>query len=685
MPIPFEKELNPEQLDVVLHGDGPCLVLAGAGSGKTRVITYRVAYLLEKGVRPDHILLVTFTNKAAAEMKHRIRQLVHRDDPVLLAQEKNVVPWSGTFHHIAYRILSMFGGLLGYKTITILDSDDSESLLKLCVKEAKPDTEERFPSPKVLGSIISYARNAEIPLDEAIERKNPQWAMFLKAIQTIAERYEQKKREAMAMDFDDLLVYFSRLLDRDDVRQRFAEQFEYILVDEYQDTNKLQASLIRKLASVHRNVLVVGDDAQSIYSFRAADIENILRFEEFYPGAKIFRLETNYRSTKEILEVANQVIARNVHQYKKELKSLNKTGTKPSIHPLLDQRSEAQFIVTEIKKALGKGTKPNEIAVLFRAAHHAQLLEMELVRSGIAYDYRGGARFFERAHVKDVLSYLRLLTNLADTTAWLRVLMHEEGVGPVAAQKVAEAMKKVENVIDVLEVGRRVLSGKSLQGFERFAKIWQETLGAASPALAIAAVVGSPYQEYLEAEYVDSADRLADLEQLKIFAERYESIPDFLAEATLQESFALRGEKNNATKHEEQVILSTIHQAKGLEWDIVFVINLTNGAFPNERAFKENGLEEERRLFYVAITRARERLFLSFPMAGGGYGDMLTTPSVFLDEIDRDSCEDFSLLAKPTTSFLDDGDVTYVSEDEPTFAKPMKIKPGSFLRSLDDL
>lgn len=685
MPIPFEQELNPEQLDVVLHGDGPCLVLAGAGSGKTRVITYRVAYLLEKGVRPDHILLVTFTNKAAAEMKHRIRHLVHRDDPALLAQEKNVVPWSGTFHHIAYRILSMFGGLLGYKTITILDSDDSETLLKLCVKEAKPDTEERFPSPKVLGSIISYARNAEIQLDEAIERKNPQWTMFLKAIQTIAERYEQKKREAMAMDFDDLLVYFSRLLDRDDVRQRFAEQFEYILVDEYQDTNKLQASLIRKLASVHRNVLVVGDDAQSIYSFRAADIENILRFEEVYPGAQIFRLETNYRSTKEILEVANQVIARNVHQYKKELKSLNKTGAKPSIHPLLDQRSEAQFIVTEIKKALAKGTKPNEIAVLFRAAHHAQLLEMELVRSGIAYDYRGGTRFFERAHVKDVLSYLRLLTNLADTTAWLRVLMHEEGVGPVAAQKVAEAMKQVENIADVLEVGRRVLSGKSLQGFERFAKIWQETLGASRPALAIAAVIDSPYQEYLETEYVDSADRLADLEQLKIFAERYESIPDFLAEATLQESFALRGEKSNTIKHEEQVILSTIHQAKGLEWDIVFVINLTNGAFPNERAFKENGLEEERRLFYVAITRARERLFLSFPMAGGGYGDMLTTPSVFLDEIDRDSCEDFSLLAKPRTSFLDDGDVTYVSEDEPTFAKPMKIKPGSFLRSLDDL
>jgi DNA helicase-2/ATP-dependent DNA helicase PcrA len=688
MPINFSQELNPEQLDVVLNGNGPCLVLAGAGSGKTRVITYRVAKLLEQGVRSDRILLVTFTNKAADEMKQRIAALVQRDSSVVSQPNTKIIPWSGTFHHIAYRVLSMYGGLLGYKRITILDSDDSETLLKLCIKEAKPDTEERFPSPKVIGSIISYARNAEILLEEALQIKHPHYSMFLKNIQTIAERYEQRKREAQSFDFDDLLVKFLELLQRDEVRERLATQFEYILVDEYQDTNKLQASLIAKLSSVHRNVLVVGDDAQSIYSFRAADIENILRFEQVYRGARIFKLVTNYRSTKEILEVANQVIAHNVHQYKKELKSLDKTGPKPSIHPLLDARGEAQFVANEIEKALGKGVVPQEIAVLFRASHHAQMLEMELVRRGIAYDYRGGVRFFERAHIKDVLCYVRLLTNLADTAAWLRVLMHEEGVGPAAAQKIAEAMKNITTVSEVLEAGRKAVSGKALQGFEKFGRIWQDIITATDPHQVVEAVARSAYKEYLEAEYVDFSDRVQDIEQLAVFAERYEKTEDFLAEATLQESFVLsQGLKSEVRELKSQIVLSTIHQAKGLEWSTVFVIHLSNGDFPNERAFKEGGLEEERRLFYVAITRARERLYLSYPMARGGYGDMLATPSCFLDDIDRDLCEDFSLLNKSSTSFLDDGEIRYVSEDEEfsPSAKPLKIKPGSFLRSVEDL
>lgn len=685
MSINFSQELNAEQLNVVLHADGPCLVLAGAGSGKTRVITFRVARLLEQNVRRDQILLVTFTNKAAEEMKQRIAELVPDESASL---GRKIIPWSGTFHHIAYRILSMYGSVLGYKRLTILDSDDSEALLKLCVKETKPDTEERFPSPKVVGSIISFARNAEISLEEALERKHPHWSIFLKAIQTIAERYELRKREAQSFDFDDLLVRLVELLEQPQICERLAQQFRYILVDEYQDTNKVQASIIRRLASVHRNVLVVGDDAQSIYSFRAADIENILRFEKEYPGAQVFRLETNYRSTKEILEVANQVIAHNVRQYKKELKSLDKSGAKPSIHPLLDARSEAQFIAEQIEKALDNQVRPQQIAVLFRAAHHAQLLEMELVRRSIAYDYRGGVRFFERAHVKDVLSYLRLLTNLADTTAWLRVLMHEEGVGPAAAQKIAAAMKDVQTVSDVLEVGRRAVAGKARQGFEQFARIWQEIMTATNPRRAIEDVLRSVYRDYLEAEYVDSADRFDDLEQLAVFAERYEKIEDFLAEATLQESFATLADEDRQKNNQDKIILSTIHQAKGLEWDQVFVMRLCNGDFPNDRAFKEEGLEEERRLFYVAVTRARNRLYLTYPLARGTYGDMLASPSCFLSEIEPDSCEDFSLLPRSSTSFLNDGDVTYVSEDtDETYAvqKPLKIKPGSFLRSVEDL
>ncbi len=682
MPINFERGLNPEQLTVVTHGDGPCLVLAGAGSGKTRVITYRVAYLLEQGVHPNEILLVTFTNKAAEEMKHRIHHLVTGKES---SDRKKIIPWSGTFHHIAYRLLSMYGGVLGYKTITILDSDDSESLLKLCVKESKPDSEERFPSPKVIGSLISYAANAEITLEQAIDEKNPGWSQFIKPIKTIAERYAMRKREAFAMDFDDLLVNLVKLLGGEQVRERLAHQFRYILVDEYQDTNKLQAIIIRQLASVHRNVLVVGDDAQSIYSFRAADIENILRFEDQYPGARVFKLETNYRSTSEILAVANESISHNIHQYKKELKSLDKHGPKPVIRPLLDQKAEADFVVREIEKLIDEGVKPSEIAVLFRAAFHAQMLELELTRSGITYDYRGGLRFFERAHVKDVLAYLRLLTNLADTTAWLRVLQHEEGIGPVAAQKIAAAMKNVNTLAEVLETGRKTLSGKALAGFEKFGEVWNALVSEAKPETIIQELLASPYRSYLDVTFVDSSDRIQDIEQLKTFAARYENLADFLAEASLNEQFA---KPDDAVKSAaERIVLSTIHQAKGLEWSVVFVVNLSNGAFPNERAFKEGGLEEERRLFYVATTRAKERLYFTYPLAGGNFGDMLTVPSMFLDEFDRDLCDDFSLLKKPTTSFLDDGDVTYVNEDEEygNSSKPLKIKPGSFLRSLEDL
>jgi DNA helicase-2/ATP-dependent DNA helicase PcrA len=604
--INFEQELNPEQLDVVLHAEGPSLVLAGAGSGKTRVITYRVAYLLEQGIAPENILLVTFTNKAAEEMKKRVTALTNNFKSL---------PWSGTFHHIAYRILILYAPLLGYKQkFSILDSDDSESLIKLCIKEVKSSSDKKFPSASVIASLISFARNAEKTLADVIELKNPVWVSFSEEIKVIADRYIQKKKEANAMDFDDLLVNFLLLLNHEPIRTKYATQFRYILVDEYQDTNKIQASIIQKLGSIHRNVLVVGDDAQSIYSFRAADIQNILRFEDYYPPeVYIYKLQTNYRSTKEILDVANTVIAHNTEQYKKELKPVNKTGSKPSLHPFVDSAYEAQFVVKKIQEFLDNQIPPQELAVLFRASHHSQLLEMELVKAGIPYDYRGGIRFFERAHIKDILSYLRILNNLADTAAWLRVLMHEEGIGPAGAQKVIQLLHTIDQPEQVKDIGFQVLGGKAQLGWENFIKLWDKLVTApkTSPYILIKAILDSTYQEYLQAEYVDSLDRIDDIKQLAIFAEKYTNLDEFLAEATLQESFNLRGtnipllsEQNKTPK----IILSTIHQAKGLEWSIVFLIHLTNGSFPNERALRErNGLEEERRLFYVAITRNPKR------------------------------------------------------------------------------
>ncbi len=690
--ISFSKELNSEQLEVVLHGDGPCLVLAGAGSGKTRIITYRVAYLIENGVQPEHILLVTFTNKAADEMKKRILHLLPGHTT---ATGRSPISWAGTFHHIAYRILILYAPLLGYKPrFSILDSDDSETILKMCIKEVKVAAEKKFPSAGVINSMISYARNAQISLEEAVELKNVVWLQFLPEITTIADRYVVRKKEANAMDFDDLLVNLLLLLNNEQVCTKYASQFSHILVDEYQDTNKVQDAIIKKFASVHKNVLVVGDDAQSIYSFRAADIQNILQFEKTFPQTKIFKLETNYRSTTEILDVANNVISNNREQFKKHLISFHKTGAKPYLHALVDPQAEAQFIAKKIQSYLQKNTDPREIAVLFRASHHSQLLEMELVKAGIVYDYRGGIRFFERAHVKDILSYLRILNNVADTAAWLRVLLHEEGIGPSGAQKIIAVLRNFTDPQDIKRAGSEVLGGKALGGWNNFVAIWEKILNAPkiSPHFLIQTLLESPYKTYLETEYVDSDDRVDDIKQLAVFAEKYTNLEEFLAESSLQESFNLRGQ--NPSKPESlsatpKIVLSTIHQAKGLEWSVVFIMRLNNGSFPHDRALREpRGVEEERRLFYVAITRAKQDLFLTYPMTGGNFGDMLSTPSMFLDEIDTTLLEDHTLLPRHSTSFsnLNDGDVTYEAEEESFYVgkKPV-MKPGSFLKEIEDL
>lgn len=672
--IDYQKELNSEQLEVVLHGDGACLVLAGAGSGKTRTITYRVAYLMEQGIDPENILLVTFTNKAAAEMKERVNKLT--------GLEKGL-PWSGTFHHIGYRILRQYAPVLGYgNNFTVLDADDSESLIKICVKEFKPDeVGKRFPSAAAIQAAISYSRNAGQPLYDTLESRFPQWIGYATEIEKIANEYSKRKKESNGMDFDDLLINLLLLLNQPKINEKFASQFRYILVDEYQDTNTIQAAIVKKLSVIHGNVFVVGDDAQSIYSFRAADIENILRFEKDYHKARIFKLETNYRSSQEILAVAGCVIENNREQYKKNLKA-TWNGVKPELHPQLDQQSEGVFLAEKITEFLKLGIEPSDIAVLFRAAHHSQMLEVELVKRGIDYDYRGGVRFFERSHIKDILAYLRMLNNLADTAAWLRVLLHEEGVGPVAAQKVIDALKQVRTEGEVEHIGRQVLSGKALAGWENFISIWNKlvTTPVGSPTDLIDNLLTSPYREYLEAEFVDSKERLQDIKQLALFAEQYESLTDFLAHTTLQESFTLapKGEDKNRKK----IVLSTIHQAKGLEWAAVFIINLATGAFPGDRAMREpKGIEEERRLFYVAATRAKKNLYLTYPMAGGAYGDFLSGPSMFLNEIDPGLLDDHSLLSTDLTVLDDEfADVHYVDEE-----KTKKFKPGSFLRDISDL
>jgi DNA helicase II / ATP-dependent DNA helicase PcrA len=679
----YKQELNTEQYNVVTHGEGACLVLAGAGSGKTRTIIYRVMYLLEQGVRPEEILLVTFTNKAAREMMERIVETSRR------GVSTTRLPWAGTFHHIAFRILKQYAPLLGYKNnFTILDSDDSRDVMKLCLKQEGVDRKaRRFPSARVVLSIISFARNSERTIEDVLDEKYPNWLDIADVIGRIAEEYRKRKLSANAMDFDDLLVnLYVLLLKSENVRKKFATQFRYVLVDEYQDTNKIQASIVKLFASVHKNILVVGDDAQSIYSFRAAHIGNILEFEKEYPGAEIFRLETNYRSTPEILAVANDVISNNVSQYEKELKSIVDGFVKPEVHVFSDQPEEAEFIAERVLALRDEGIPLNKMAVLFRAAFHSQALELELTKRDIPYEYRGGVRFFERAHIKDVLAYLRIFSNREDTIAWGRVLNMQVGIGPATVQKILSAVRKSEDVFSLSEHVK--LSARAKIGWHDFLQVWEKVIASdGTPAGLIQAVLDSKYIDYLQSEYPDYRERKQDITQLASFAEKETDVTTFLAEATLQEQHKnLKQQSGGASEDdEEKVVLSTIHQAKGLEWESVFVMHLGAGQFPNERALKEKkGIEEERRLFYVAVTRAKKQLYLSYPLTGG-YTMTLGGPSMFLEELDRSLVDIRGGIDTGTTVFSDPSDDVDDIVYEPFEDAEWGTKKTSFLKSIDEL
>jgi len=685
--IDYKKDLNQEQLDVVLNAEGPCLVLAGAGSGKTRTITYRVAYLLEQGVSPENILLVTFTNKAARAMIERVAALVNHltpgPSPWQGEGKPAILPWSGTFHHIAYRVLKKYATFLGYKnSFSVLDSDDSSNLIKQCLKDEGIDrTMKRFPSPSVLQSIISYSRNSEMTIEEVLNLKYEHFLPIADTIKHLASNYEKRKKAANVMDFDDLLLNWLVLLQQSEkIREKHQDQFHYVLVDEYQDTNKIQASIIRLIAQKHRNLLVVGDDAQSIYSFRAADVKNILDFEKEYLDAKIFKLETNYRSTPDILNLANDVISNNIKQYKKELRSVIEKFVKPEAKSFDESAGEALFVSDRIEELMNQeSVSPEKIAVLFRAAHHSQALEMELMKRGIAYDYRGGIRFFERSHVKDVLAYLRILNNQTDEMAWRRVLGMQVGIGEVTIGLILERLR-------TYDVGPMSddLPARAGIGWNDFLQIYNKLKDAGLPRRSsegteagdvkvgdlIRILLESKYVEYLENEYPDYRERMQDLEQMAGFADKAESLDSFLAESSLQENF-----RTPTASLNNKIILSTIHQAKGLEWDAVFIINLCNGQFPNERALRENdGLDEERRLFYVAITRAKKYLHLTYSSASM-FGGFQGGPSMFLEEIDRELVD----MEGEGTVFNDGDGITYVAEDAPP-----KKRTG-FLSSIDEL
>ncbi|MDQ7778354.1 MAG: ATP-dependent helicase [Planctomycetota bacterium] len=666
--IEYEKELNPQQLEVVTHRGGPMLVIAGAGSGKTRTVTYRVARLIEAGCDPAAILLMTFTNKAARDMLRRVEMLIG-------PQVQRV--WGGTFHHVGALVLRQHARLLGYQpNFTILDRDDSETFLEGCVPRVGVDRKTtRFPKAEVLSDVIGLAVNTDRKIADIVVERYPYHMQYIEQIEQLARRYDTEKQSANVMDFDDLLTRFRLLLEtHDEVRNLYARRFAHVLVDEYQDTNRIQSDVVHMLASHHRNLMVVGDDAQSIYSFRGANFANIIGFSERYPDVRLFKLTTNYRSTPEVLSLANSSIARNKRQYPKELVAVKRSGQTPVLAYTPDAAAQARFITQRILEIHEQNVPLSQIAVLYRAHYHSMELQMELTRSGVAFEVRSGIRFFQQAHVKDVAAYLKMVANPRDELAWRRAFRLCPRIGPATSDKLWKAIGSAADPLKTVftEQVEKQLPRAAFGGWERFLECLKRIKTpemAANPAAMIDTVIESGYDEYIKDTFANAEIRLEELRQLANFARGFENLDTFLTQLSLHTNAAGEDSAPEDAQERDRLVLSTVHQAKGLEWKCVFVLWLTDGRFPDKRSVRETGgEEEERRLFYVACTRAKEELYLSCPMmARDGQFDVLQQPSRFVTEIDEDRYEKWNVVPPaPSWAEMDDGETDDADSDGDT-------------------
>jgi len=691
----YREELNEEQFKVVTAKPGATLVIAGAGTGKTRTITYRVAYLLEQGVSPNRILLATFTNRASREMLKRVEALtgsqnVHR-------------VWGGTFHRIANLILRRHATSLGFDSnYSILDSEDSREFINVCIDEAGIDTSsKRFPKANVIQNIISYANNTDLEIDKVVVGKYPYFEMLTQQIKRVDAIYMERKRERNVMDYDDLLLYWKRLLlEKQEIADLYAEQFQHILVDEYQDTNRLQAEIIDLLAVKHKNVMVVGDDAQSIFAWRGAEFTNIYEFPERYPNATGFKLEKNYRSTPEILGLANTSIAENKRQFPKILQAVKPSSEfLPALIPCSDVEQQSAFVASRILELRDEGTSLEDIGVIYRSHYHAIELQLELTKRNIPYRVQSGVRFFEQAHIKDVVSYLKIIVNPRDELAWMRILKMIPSVGNVTANKIFEfvssRVRGLENGVessnqpDLLGESERseppALAGgseftKRLFGdmpiprakiaWAKFIELLNELTADENrnnPAKQIELILSSGYEDHLNATFENADARLEDLQGLAAYSQKYDSTEDFLSELAListerfQEPTAVAGEDVVMGGEEDELLtLTSVHQAKGLEWTAVFLIWAAEGKFPSPRSLKElDSEEEERRLWYVAITRAKDELYLTYPLMMIDYKrqTVIQKPSRFITEC-------------PPALF----EIWNLEEEAPGFDEPVKIE-----------
>jgi DNA helicase II / ATP-dependent DNA helicase PcrA len=622
--------LNPVQLDAVTYTEGPLLILAGAGSGKTRVLTHRIAYLVEQGLAaPDEVLAITFTNKAAAEMKDRVALLVGLDSRKT---------WVSTFHAFCARVLRVYAEKLGYRReFTIYDSGDQARLVRRCIIELGKDPK-RF-NPRSFHAQISAAKNLLLDASDYLRQTE---GYIAENVAEVYDLYQKRLYENNAMDFDDLIMQTVALLEVfSEVRERYQRRFKYIHVDEYQDTNHAQYRLVNILAAAHRNLCVVGDDDQSVYSFRGADIRNILDFERDYPEAKVVRLEQNYRSTQTILDAANAVVANNASRKAKELWTVGDEGERIRVFTAADDYAEARFVVSEILRLVDSGASLRDVAVFYRTNAQSRTLEDVLVREGVPYQIVGGVRFYERAEIKDVMAYLSVISNHNDSVSLERIVnVPKRGLGATSVARLQEyASRNGISLYDTLsEADEAGLTGKARKACSEVRELfegWRVAAREVPPSEIVEAVLDeSGYRAELQAENtVEAESRLENLQELVNAAAEYERVePEATLDGFLQEQ-ALFSEADRLTG-EGRVTLMTLHNAKGLEYEHVFVVGMEEGTFPHARSMDEQNLEEERRLAYVGITRAKKTLTLSYARVRSTYGEReYQMPSRFLSEI----------------------------------------------------
>lgn len=649
--IDFKSELNSDQFQAVTAPFGPALVLAGAGSGKTRTLTYRVAYLLSQGVSPEEILLLTFTNKASKQMLGRVEELTGVSSHRFLG---------GTFHHVGGQVLRLFGDSIGLpRNFTILDDADSDALLSEVIRDLDPGffKSKENPKAKPIKGIISFSRNVMVPVEDVAKGRYPSNSELLAKIDSFMRDYQDTKIRRGLADYDDLLVLWLQVLETNKEAARYyQERFSHILVDEYQDVNSLQSKIVDKIAANHQ-IMAVGDDAQCIYTWRGADIDQILGFPERHPGTQIFKIETNYRSSPEILKFANGILEnrKTSENFTKTLKPSQPHQDLPVVVPTIDGYQQSNFVLSKVEQLVDNGICLHDIAILYRAHYHAMELQIELSRRDIPFVITSGLKFFEQAHVKDLVAQLRFVVNPKDSTAFYRFACLLPKVGEKTAAKLLSIAEKIVGEQEVKitaalahpDLVKKVPADakEDWAGLVETLRSVEELTGTATPSKVVDEAINGWYQEYLHATYENWPRREEDLESLVDFAGKYDNLAEMLTQLIL-----LSSESGDRVVRpgESCLRLSTIHQSKGLEFQHVFIIGLADGLFPNKRAIDGEGdLEEERRLFYVASTRAERSLHLVFPMLSSQNGTQIRLmQSRFLKELPQTRYELYNVHAQ---------------------------------------